>query len=203
MRHLLTLLATVLLSLTMIACGASKPTYSTTQRSHGSTVSTTQPHGYSKNDGDEDFDDTAKYHGSPANDDQALLASYGSRASPAVARAVTSLVKRYYAASAAGNGTVACSLLTASLAGGLAASQGQPGHDGDHKCAAAMSVLLAQQHQSLLGEDVATMAVTTVRTKGSLGLAVLAFKTAPESEIVLEREGHLWKIDALFSGYMT
>jgi hypothetical protein len=41
-----------------------------------------------------------------------------------------------------------------------------------------------------------------VRVKADLGLAVIAFKTTPESEIVLEREGHTWKIDALFGGYM-
>ncbi len=203
MRRSLALPATVLLSLTAIACGASQPTQSTTPRAHRATVSTAQPGGYSKNDGDEDFDDTRQYHGSPANDDLALLASYGPRASPAVARAVTSLVKRYYAASAAGNGAAACALLTANLAGGLATGQGQTGQGENHTCAATISLLLAQQHQQLLSENVATMTVTAVHVKGNLGLAVLAFKTTPESEIVLEREGHTWKIDALFGGYMT
>jgi hypothetical protein len=203
MRRTLVLAVMALVSVTVFACGASKTTHSATRDSHGSTTAiATQPGGYSTKDGDEDYDDTGHYHGSPANDDQALLASYGPRASPAVTRAVTSLVEHYYAASAAGDGAQACSMLTANLADGLAAGEGQPGGGKSHTCAAAMSLLLAQQRQNLRGEDVSTMAVTTVRVKGDLGLAVLAFKTTPESEIVLEREGHTWKVDALFGGYM-
>jgi hypothetical protein len=207
MKRSLALLVTAALGLTGIACGANSATHSnspphTTAAAATGARPSTAPGGYSKDDGDNDFDDEASYHGTPANDDRGLLASYGPKASPAVARAVAGVVKRYYAASAAGDAATACSLLAASVAGGLAA-QSQPSPDGGHTCAAAMSSLLAQQHKQLLGEDVSTMAVTAVHAKGTLGLAVLRFRTAPESEILVEREGHTWKIDALFGVYMT
>jgi hypothetical protein len=208
MRRSLALLTMVLLSLTAIACGASSATtHSTPPRPQGAATSahssTLSGGGYSKNDGDRDYDDDAHYRGSPPNDDRSLLVGYGPRASPAEVRAVTSVVKRYYVASLAGNGAAACSLLTASLAGGLAAGYSQPNHGSTHTCAAVLSPLLAQQHQRLLDEDVSTMGVTAVHVKGTLGLAVLGFKTAPEGEIPLEREGHSWKVAALFGGDMT
>lgn len=207
MRRSSGLLATVFIILTAAACGSSESsgtTHATTTASPAATTSTHSsapvPSGYSRDDGDNDFDDSAKYHGSPPNDDQALLATFGPKASPAVARAVASLVKRYYTVSATGNGAAACSLLTASLAGEVVAGHSQPGAP---TCAMAMSKLLSEQHERLLREDVQTMIVTAVHVNGTLGMAVLRFKAAPESELVLEREGKAWKINALFGNEMT
>lgn len=208
MRRSLALLAATLLSLTAIACGTSKTAHTASQRSPtavtSAAASAPSPGGYSRNDGDADFDDTASYHGSPANDDLALLARYGPRAGRADSSAVASVVKRYYAASASGDGATACSLLAASLAEAVAAGQSQPGNGASgHTCAAAMSLLLSQQRERLREEDVATMTVIAVHVKGKLGLAVLGFRTAPESNIVLEREGRAWKIDALYGSELT
>jgi len=47
------------------------------------------------------------------------------------------------------------------------------------------------------------MVVISVHAKGNLGLAVLGFRRVPESEILVEREGSSWKIDALFDSEMT
>jgi hypothetical protein len=190
-RALPALLASALLGIGIGvgACGSSAST-SISSRS-----------GYLKEDGDKDGDDGA-YPAHPGQDDQSFLATYGGRARPATARAIASVVERYYAASLAGDGASACALLNAGLATALAAQRGRAAQ-GDRACAAALSPLLAQQHPHLLAEDPATMVVTGVYAKGNLGLAVLGFRSAPESDIVVAREGRAWRIDALFDNQMT
>ncbi len=203
MRRALLPIATALLSVGMLACGSSETTSSSTQRTASSTASAppsvpASADGYSENDADNDFDDKTTYHGSPPNDDQEVFASYGPKASSAVAHAVASLVKRYYAVSAAGNAVDACSLLSASVAGALA-SEGGSGSS----CAAGMAQVLSRERQLLLADEVATMKIVEVHAKGTIGLAVLRFKRSPESNIVVEREGSAWKINALFGSYVT
>jgi hypothetical protein len=209
MRPLLALLASLLVVVADACGGPSKVTSSTPRPAQNvppasAAVASASTHaarsgGYLKDDGDEDNDDASHPMKAP-NDDEVLFATYGKQASPADARAVRSLVKRYYAASAAGDAVTACSLLHASLATGLA---GQSGQGARGTCAAALSLLLKQQHQRLIAEDVATMVVTKVLVKGNLGLAILGFRTVPESEIVVEREGHTWKVDSLFDSSVT
>ena len=116
---------------------------------------------------------------------------------------MSTLVKSYYAAAAAGDATKACSLLVASFAAGLATSQVQSAPGTRGTCSASMSRLLRQLHQRLVADDIATMMVTSVHVKGKVGLAALGFRTMPEGEILVEREGHVWKIDALLDGEMT
>jgi hypothetical protein len=151
--------------------------------------------GYLKEDGDNDGDE-----GSPGRkyvqDDKRVLATYGGRARPATARAIAALVRRYYAASLAADGASACALLDASLAKALAAQSGAPRSPA--ACAAALSPLLAQEHQHVLSEDPATMTVIGVYANGVIGLALVGFRNAPESDLLLAREAHAWKIDSLF-----
>lgn len=159
--------------------------------------------GYSRLDGDSDVDDIHP----PQHehyDDGPLLSRYGGRAGPADAIAIAALVKAYYAASAAGEAARACSLLSASLAGGLAAeTEGGTGAQGSSAaCAKGFAPQLAEQHARLVAEDPASMRIEAVYAEGVSALAVYALKTTPESEIVLTREGGAWKIDALFGSYM-
>jgi hypothetical protein len=157
--------------------------------------------GYVTLDGDSDNDELR--HPVPAEADELpLLREFATRASPADAHAITALVKRYYAASTAGNAAGACSMLLTSLASGLAAHDGASAGGAHDTCTASMSRLLAQQHRRLVSEDVSTMKVLAVRVKDALGLAVLGFKRTPESEIVLQRGARGWKIAVLFSSYM-
>jgi hypothetical protein len=188
---LVALLATIALSLTATGCGGAGSASTTGSRSGG----------YVKLDGDMDADDENPPAAVGA-DEQPLLSAYGGAASPADAHAIESLVKNYYAASLAGDAARACSMLYSNLASGLAAQQSQPVHGTPNACAGPMSVLLRQQRARLISEEISTMMVVGVRVKGNLGLAVLGFKKTPESEIVLEREGHTWKIDALVDTYM-
>lgn len=207
MRPLLALLITALLGLTTVACGgASKspgstsptsPTSGSTDSSTTTVASSAESSGYLKNDGDNDNDDL-RHPVKAENDDRMLLVTYGHKADPADTRSVTTLVKSYYAASTAGEGMKACSLLYSSLAVGLADGQGQSAGGATDACAKPMSLLLKQQHQRLAVEDASTMTVIGVYVKGDVGLVVLGFRASPESEIIVEREGHTWKIDALF-----
>jgi hypothetical protein len=213
MRPLLALLATALLGLALVACGStgkttsSRPLTSDSPTLPAATVATTRSRavrsgGYLKEDGDKDGDD----HGRPVrgeNDDLTLFAAYGRRASSADARAITALVKRYYAASATEDSATACSLLSSSLITGVVTEQSQTGQGAGKTCPASIAPLLKQQHQQLVADDVATMVVTSVHVKGDLGLAALGFRTMPEAEIVVEREGQAWRIDALFDSNMT
>lgn len=205
MRPLLALLVTTLLGATAVACGgAGKSASSTSLVAHNAIAPsrTVQSGGYLMNDGDTDDDD--KHPSDKAlQDDQSLFVTYGENASPTDTRTITALVKSYLAASAAGDGAKACSLLHANLAIGLGASQGQSAQGARGTCAAAMSRLLEQQRQQLAADDVPTMVVTGVYVKGDAGLAIMGFRATPENEIVLQREGPTWKIDALFATDVT
>jgi hypothetical protein len=183
-KPLLALVLAATLCLGAVACGGT----------HAASATSTSG-GYLKNDADKDTDDPGHHVPGAKNDDLQLFAIYGTGASPADTRAIADLVKAYYAASYAGEGAKACSMLYSSLAAGL----GQSRQD----CTATMSRLLAQQHPHLVAENPASMLVLGVHVKGETGLAVLGFKTMPESNIVLQREGHAWKIDALFDTVMT
>jgi hypothetical protein len=149
---------------------------------------------YLKADGDKDGDDP--HPSNPGQDDQALLATYGYRASASTAHAIATLVEHYYDAALTGDGAHACALLAAGPTAGLVSSQSQTSH-GAHNCATAIEPLLAQQHRHLLAEDPASMVVTGVYVNGDLGLALLGFRASPESDIVVEREGGAWKLGAL------
>lgn len=153
------------------------------------------PRGYLKEDGDVDGDD-GPHPSNAGQDDGILFATYHKRASPAETRAIGRLVKRYYAASAAGQGARACALLNAGLAAGLADSAGRSSAGGT--CAASLAPLLAQQRRHLAAEEPATMVVNGVYLKGNLGRVVVGFRRAPEGQINIMREGHAWKINALF-----
>jgi hypothetical protein len=215
MRQLLALLATALLGVSAAACDSAgkgagavstpPPSSNNTGTAGGAAatvpVRIAQSGSYPK-DSDKDGDDK-RHPANAENDDRTLFAAYAGRASPADRRAVTILVNRYYTAAAAGDAAKACSLLSSSLAAGLATSQGHSGQGDHNTCAGPMSLLIRQQHQRLIADDVTTMVVTSVYMKGDQGLAVLSFKAMPEATIAVEREGHAWKVGALLdSGLM-
>ncbi len=202
----LALALSVLLSAGILACGDSAGTNRAlgvsphTQQETTTTVAT--PGGYLKNDGDKDPDDLTHNALSPEYDSPILFAHFPRKADPADTRAVAAIVKSYYAASAADEGAKACSLLTAGLADALGTGRGRSTGSASGGCAESMTRLLRQQHQGPTPAEVSTMVVTSVHVKGNLGVAALGFKGTSESEILVEREGHAWKVDALFGGLM-
>jgi hypothetical protein len=209
MRSPLALLAGVLLALATSACGsATKVTDSAGPSSSSVATRATPtippsrsapPGSYLKWDGDKPDDSGGKR----GNDDPPFLKTYGPPARATDRRAVSALVKRYYTAAVAEKGARACGLLTSALANSVATGVGRSAPNVDGGCAPSMSLLLEQQHQQLAAREPATMVVIGVYVKGDLGLALLGFRRMPESTLIVEREAHVWKIDALFDSLLT
>jgi hypothetical protein len=200
MKQLLALMAIGLLGICATACGSSSKGVSSISQASSTGAQTTTtvaapPGGYLKSDGDKDKDEGSHDVEDAANDDSSVLSTYGKKAGGAVKQAVALAVRNYYAAATAGNGAKACSLLAAGLAANLAEGQGQSARP--KTCTATVLPLFAQEHQRLLADDAATMVVPAVYVKGNVGLALLGFRAVPEGQILLLREGHAWKIDAV------
>jgi hypothetical protein len=131
-----------------------------------------------------------------------VITEYGQEASPADKKAITALVKRYYAAAAADDGATACSLIYSPLSESVAEDYGQapgPASLAGKTCQVVMSKLFRQvpgQPSSVL----ATTEVTGVRVKGRKGYALLRSKAIPEGDISVERELGTWKVVTLIGG---
>lgn len=217
MRWLLTLPAIVLLSTGAVACGRGST------GSEASTASSAIPtlrylsgdydnddydsHGYdadnddSKKPRDRD-NDSDNESGSYYDSDDDSVRYFGHAASATDRRAITALVKRYYAVAAAENGRSACSMIASSIAKSVPEDLGRaPGppylHGGT--CAVVVSKLFFQNHRQL-AIYASTLRVTGVRLIGNRGLAVLGFRTLPGRQIGVMRESGMWKIDALLDG---
>jgi hypothetical protein len=207
MKSLFATFASILLILALTACGsASKDTASNLQRSVKATTTVSSPTtttavpagGYLKEDGDPDSDDKPNSNKRSLNDDASLLDAYGKKAGSTERQAVTRVVKSYYAAATGDNGAKACALLSASLIAGLAEGASESAGSVHNECAATVSSLFKQQHRLLASEGAATVVVTAVHIKGDVGLVLLGFRSGPESEILIQRDGHTWKVNALF-----
>jgi hypothetical protein len=197
-------LAVAALGFAISGCGSANDpakTQQTTTEQTGPAKQANAQGDYSLRDGDADTDDEHPplHFG---NDDAPLLIDYGGRANQVDTHTIEALVRSYYAASLAGNGAKACELLARSLAQAVPDEYGKGAQAGGEGCGRPMSTLLAQQHARLLSQEIPTMLIAGVHVKGNVGLAVLRFKTTPESQIILAREGGIWKINALFGTYM-
>ena len=85
-------------------------------------------------------------------------------------------------------------MLYPSLAAGL--TEGE--ENGSVGCAAFVSHMFKERHEQLAAEDPATMTVIRVLVKGDFGIAQLGFKATPQRVMLVEREGHDWRISGLF-----
>lgn len=212
------LLAGLALCVSAAACGSgagrssshsrSRPAASSSPSSLGSSpgadgkLGARGPGGYLKYDGDVDVDDHSQ---APSKDDeQEMVVASRHPASAVDAQTIAAVVKRYYAAATAEDGVRGCALLSTALARSVAEQQPvderRPGHagQGPRTCPPALSRLFNRQHRYLLGEDAKTMVVTGVHVSGAVGFVTLGFRTAPESELLLQRELGTWKLNALF-----
>jgi hypothetical protein len=150
----------------------------------------------SRYDNDADFDnDAIKNKGYYDGDDSAISAT-GQAARPTEERAIAALVKRYYAAAAAGDGAKACRLIYSTLEEAIPEDYGQPpgpAYSRGKTCAVVMSKTFAHSHSQLAGG----FAVTGVRIEGKEARALLGSRTLPASFILLRRERGVWKINEL------
>lgn len=195
MKPSLAAMAAALLGTGAAACGSAHQTAST------KSTPTSSAGGYLTNDADNDSDDNPKQ--GFENDDNSLDVIYGNGANASDTRAVGVLVKSYLTAAAAGNWTDACALLDKTLAQTFTQAGGQNnGTNAISTCAQSVSRLFANEHPHLTSSDVATMTVFSVHVKGNVGIAELGFRTLPEQQLIVEREGSAWKVDAVLGNYL-
>jgi hypothetical protein len=156
----------------------------------------TQTPGSNKYDNDADFDnDTIKNKGYYDSDDGEIR-NFGRAANAAERRAISGLVKRYYAAAAASSGAKACRMIYSTLEEAIPEDYGQPpgpAYSRGKTCAVVMSKTFAHDHSQLAGG----FAVTGVRVEGKEARALLGSRTLPASFILLRREHGIWKINEL------
>jgi hypothetical protein len=195
---LLMSLTAVLLSVCVTACGGSSK--ETGSISHASSEAAapypTSTPDFTKADADKDNDIGAAADDSNNN----RVFDYASPANPTDKRAITGLVKRYYAAAGAEDGTRACSMLYSTFAESVpedyGRSAGPPYLRGGKTCAAVMVLLFKHLHHQL-SVEIPKLKVTHVRLQQHHGLAALSFGALPERQILVGREGHNWKIEML------
>jgi hypothetical protein len=210
-RRAVALAAIALLNLGAGGCGGSrKVAASRTHASHGasasgvagasttsSSASTASALGYLP-DGDGEIEEGVRSSGYLDLDDRRFDA-YGHQAGGADRRAITAVVKRYYAATRARDGRRACSLMTPVLAGAVAAryaqAPGQSSPRGGITCPAGMRFLFEHFHTQLS----ARVAVTGVRVNGNHAYALLGFRTIRAGYITMHREHGAWAITVVFA----
>jgi hypothetical protein len=113
---------------------------------------------------------------------------------------VVALIKRYYAAAAAEDGHLGCSLLYPLIAETVVEDYGRPPGPlalRGGTCAVVVSKVFRQRHRRLV-TDIARLHVTQVRTSGNQGLALLTFGSAPRRYLPLRRHGGAWKVASFF-----
>jgi hypothetical protein len=147
-------------------------------------------------DRDNDYDNSS---GSYYDQDDNGVRYAGHAASAAQARAVASVVRRFYQVAAAEDGAAGCSTLMSRDAHTIAEDLGRSASHHElrgNTCPVVMSKLFKQNHQQL-SAYAARLRVTGVRLEGERGIAVLGFGSLPGREIEVVREGGAWKINVL------
>lgn len=146
------------------------------------------------NDNDNDNPSTSRYD---RDDDEVL--HFGHAASAADRRAITALVKRYYAAGAASDGKLGCSLIYSPVEKSVVEDYGRrPGSPALH--GNTCSVLLGELfklHASELRAEFPRLRVTGVRVKESSGIALLNYR-----HVLVHREFGRWRMGALLDAPM-
>lgn len=147
-------------------------------------------------DSDEDNDNpqprTSRFDG----DDYAVT-RFGHPAGVADRQAIVRLLKRYYAAAAAQDGSAACALLYPVLAEAVPEDYGQAvSVHGRKTCATVLARVLAP-HRRELAADAASLTVLKVRLDGARGWAMLRLAMPSERRLQLHREGGAWRVDEL------
>jgi hypothetical protein len=124
-------------------------------------------------------------------------------ASPADKRAITALVKRYYAAALKGDGASGCSLIDPGLVKGIPLDYGKLGPSflrrAKGTCPAVMSLYFKHEHRKLTSE-VPQLDVPRVSVNGNQGVAFMRFGRLHERFISTLRKGSTWKIASVLDG---
>jgi hypothetical protein len=143
-------------------------------------------------DVDSDSPTTQSYR-FPDSDDGPIFA-YGHRPSAAVAHAIASVVRRYYAAAARGDGASACALLPSTLAHVIPKSYSEPRDPaylrGTKSCGATLARFFGHYHRELA----APIELFSVRVEGETARVIYSSRTTPASDVFLTRHGSSWQL---------
>jgi hypothetical protein len=219
-KRLLALCATVLLSVGTCACGQtgkkSSTSASTAIAESRSTGEEFAPEGTKldidgdtdsahpdedehpkRRDRDNDSDSTGKDRYD--SDDRSVL-DFGHAANAADSRQITALIRRYYAAAAAEDGTKACSMIYSTYAEAIPEDYGTsppgPAYARGTTCPAVLTLVFKHFHNEIMAR-LPKLEVSRIRIREHQGVAVLSFPGMSEREIRLSREGRTWKAIAL------
>jgi hypothetical protein len=151
--------------------------------------------------GDHDDDD---FKHSELDPDDPQVRAYGHAARAVDRLQISAVLMRYFDAAGAGDGALACSLLTrrvaaSELAAPVSSAYVPPPNPSSLRgksCADVASQIFDENHAELAAE-IPSVRVTAVRVSGSQGLAILGFNALPEHWIAVARERGAWKVDAL------
>jgi hypothetical protein len=147
-----------------------------------------------------DYLPPANNHAYHDEDDQSPV-EFGHPAGPGEMHAIDALVKRYYAAAAAGDGAQACSLMQPQFAKAVPNDYGRLGASylrGGKTCAGVLSLLFKHFHRELT----AAIQVTDARVSGPVALAFFGSRVMRASQISLRREGGAWTISQVFGSVL-
>jgi hypothetical protein len=194
-RALAAALAVVLVeSILFGGCGVSERTHA---RLPGASA------GYVVGDADEDDPNPVRH---AADEDDVEVRAWGRAGTTADALAMTPVLQRYYAATAAGDGAVTCEQLDRRLAAGVGLEASLPAK---YRPAAGSSVfegkscgqveaLLSEWNRPQLRRQSASLVVVGVRMgRQGHALAVMRFRGVGERWIAMVREGGAWRVGAL------
>lgn len=152
----------------------------------------------SKDDNDSDYDnDTREKFGFYDADDAAMV-KWGKAAGPVDLLAISSVVKRYYAAAVAGDGSASCALLTILFAEAIPEDYGRgagPSYARGSTCQVVSSKLFRHIHAQLARPIV----VVAVRVQGKMARAMIGSQAAPAAVLPLRGEAGMWKVDSLLA----
>jgi hypothetical protein len=198
---LLALTATALLAIGAGACGSAGSRAGTATRSGssfaaaaGAVPGTRANLGQLRGDEDNDAQGAGGYY----DRDDADIAHYGRAASAGETQAIAALVRRYFAAAAAGDAARGCALASAILAESLPENYGGPPAPryllGAHTCRAVLARVFEDLHAQLV-PLAARLEVTGVRVRGNRADALLGWGALPAGLMEARREGGAWKIE--------
>jgi hypothetical protein len=184
MRALSALLACALLGTAVSACGADSSRSTTTQSTSNAAAARQGASTALRKDHDEDFDN---------NEDDSYVLGFGHLADTPERQAITTLIRRYFAAAAGEDGAKACSLLTAFVAEDVVEQDRHTALEGK-TCATVMSKLFVLDHRELLGKS-ANLKVIRIGILGARSRVTLEFPEIPViRQITLRHEGARWTV---------
>jgi hypothetical protein len=148
-------------------------------------------------DRDNDSDNGSKSY---YDQDDDSVRAFGQAANGEERRAISSLVRRYFAVAAAGDGAGACAMIVPSLRVAIPEDLGRPpgpSYARGDTCRTVVSRVFSVFHVQLAAYA-SRLAITAVRVEGDRGLVVLGFASLPGRQIgVIRVSGVGWKVETL------